>query len=348
MSNMPIEEDIKCIITENLPYNELSGTTFLVTGASGFIPFYVVSALIALKNVKVIALVRNKQKAEHKFSGLKNNPNFKMIVQDINKPFTIDDKVDYIIHGASQASPKYYGSDPVGTLKTNSLGTSYLLDIAVKNNVKKFIFISSGEVYGKVDASTPELIETYNGNLDITDVRSCYGESKRMGENMCVCYSHQYGIPVNMIRLSHIYGWGFDLNDGRVIPDFVSNIIEGKDIILNSNGSAKRSFCYITDMIIGLFYVLFYGKDKNAYNIASEKETTILELANMMSDICPNSTVKFKEGVFKKGYIKAQSTRANFNTDKIKSLGWKEKTELKNGLKKMISYYQCHTNNNLL
>ena len=342
MVNKIVDEDVKTIISEDLPWQELSGKTILVTGANGFIPHYIVRTLIGLGNVKVLALVRNEEKAKTKFADLMNDANFKLIVQDLNLPFTIDEPIDYIIHGASQASPKYYGVDPVGTLKTNCLGTSYLLDIAVKNKAQKFLFISSGEVYGQVDESTPELIETYRGNLDCTNVRSCYGESKRMGENMCVCYSHQYGIPVNMVRLSHVYGYGFDLNDGRVIPDFVSNIINNQDIILNSDGSAKRSFCYITDMISALFYVSFKGEDKNAYNIASGKETSILELAEILTKIYPekNLSVKFNENVFRDGYIKSSSTRSNFNTDKLKSLGWIEKVELKDGLKRMLEGYE--------
>ena len=243
MNKNILNDDINSIISEDLPWRELDGKTVIVTGANGFIPTYIVRVLIALKNTKVIAIVRNKNKAETKFSDLLDNPNFNIVVQDINFPFTINEKIDYIIHGASQASPKYYGVDPVGTLKTNSLGTAYLLDIGVKHQIKKFLFISSGEVYGQVDETVSELIETYNGNIDCTNIRSCYGESKRMGENMCVCYSHQYGIPVNMVRLSHVYGWGFDLNDGRVIPDFVSNVINNQNIVLNSDGSAKRSFC---------------------------------------------------------------------------------------------------------
>ena len=342
MNKNILNDDINSIISEDLPWRELDGKTVIVTGANGFIPTYIVRVLIALKNTKVIAIVRNKNKAETKFSDLLDNPNFNIVVQDINFPFTINEKIDYIIHGASQASPKYYGVDPVGTLKTNSLGTAYLLDIGVKHQIKKFLFISSGEVYGQVDETVSELIETYNGNIDCTNIRSCYGESKRMGENMCVCYSHQYGIPVNMVRLSHVYGWGFDLNDGRVIPDFVSNVINNQNIVLNSDGSAKRSFCYITDLIRALFYVLFKGEDKNAYNIASEKETSILELANMMTNIYPEKKlrVEFNEDIFKKGYIKSPSTRANFNIDKIKSLGWREKVKIEDGLKRMLEYHE--------
>ena len=341
MNNSIIEEDIRNILSESLPYSSLEGSTFMVTGAYGFIGSYIVRTLLQIKNTKVVAVVRNELKAKDKFSDLLNNSNFSIFVQDLNIPFDFDEHVDYIIHAASQASPKYYGVDPVGTLKTNSIGTSSLLDIAVKNKVKKFIFISSGEVYGKIDDNTPELIETYTGNVDITDVRSCYGESKRIGENMCVCYSHQYGIPVNMLRLSHIYGPAFALDDGRCVPDFVSNVISNKNIVLNSDGSAKRCFCYITDFIRALFYVLFYGKDKNAYNVAADKETSILELAETLTKIYPekNLHVEFNKDVFSKGYIKSASSRSNFNTDKIKELGWSCKTDIKTGLKRMVESY---------
>jgi len=342
MENNIVDNDIQEILKEDLPWKNLEGTTVLVTGANGFIPNYIVRTLLALKNVKVLAIVRNIQNAEKRFSDLIGNSNFELIVQDVNVPFNIDVKIDYIIHAASQASPKFYGIDPVGTLKTNCLGTSYLLDIAVKNKVKKFLFVSSGEVYGCVNENTPELIETYTGNVDVTDIRSCYGESKRMGENMCVCYSHQYNIPVNMIRLSHTYGYGFKMDDGRAIPDFVSSILNNKNIVLNSDGSAKRSFCYISDMIKGLFYVLFKGENKNAYNIASEKETSILELAKLMINIFPekNLKIEYKEGVYKNGYIRAQSTRAKFNVNKLKALGWKETVDLKEGLAKMLYAYK--------
>ncbi len=333
--------DIQEILKDDLPWNKFDGKTFLVSGANGFIPSYVVDTLIALKNVRVLGIARNEQKAKKKFAHLADNPNFQLIVQDLTVPFDIEEKVDYIIHAASQASPKYYGVDPVGTLKTNTLGTAYLLDIAAKNKVDKFLFFSAGEIYGVIDDSTPDIVEEYEGKLNPTDIRSCYGESKRMGENMCVCYSHQYGFSVNMIRLSHTYGPGVELNDGRVFGDFVNNILNNQNIILNSDGSSKRSFCYITDMVRAMFYVIFYGDNQNAYNISSGKETSILELAKTLINLFPEKhlNVEFKEGVFQQGYLKSKSSRANFNIDKIKKLGWKPQIDIQTGFKRMIESY---------
>lgn len=340
--NKIIKQDIENVLGEPLNWNKLQNKTVLISGANGFIPSYIVEVLLALKTVKILALVRNKQKAEEKFKHHRGNPNLQIIVQDISEPFDIEEKINFIIHAASQASPKYYGIDPVGTLKANSLGTAYLLDIAVKNNVEKFLFFSTGEVYGTLGEGLEYIDETYTGNVDIVNVRSCYAESKRLGENMCVCYSHQYKIPVNMIRLSHTYGAGVLLDDGRVFGDFVKNIINNENIILNSDGSAKRSFCYITDMLVAMFLVLFNGEDKNAYNIASETETSILQLANILINIFPEKKleVKIAKDVFEKGYIKSPSSRANFSVEKIKNLGWKQKVDIKTGFKRMVKSYE--------
>ena len=339
--NSIITGDIKNIKQENLPWINLENKTVLVSGANGFIPSYIVRTLLSINNTKIIAVVRNKQKAENKFQDCLDNPNLKIIIQDISQPLSIDEKIDYIIHAASQASPKYYGIDPVGTLKANTIGTYNLLELAIKNNVKKFLFFSTGEVYGKIDDNTPTIDESYTGNIDCTNVRSCYGESKRMGENMCVCYSHQYNIPVNMIRLAHTYGPGVMLDDGRVFGDFVKNIINNENIVLNSDGSAKRCFMYVSDMIKALFYVLFFGEDRQAYNISSSKETSILELAQMLISLYPEKKLKvdFAKDVFKKGYIKSPSSRADFDTSKLQALGWKETINIKDGFKRMIESY---------
>jgi nucleoside-diphosphate-sugar epimerase len=184
--------------------------------------------------------------------------------------------------------------------------------------------------------------ESYTGNVDITNVRSCYAESKRMGENMCVCWSHQYKFHVNMLRLSHTYGPGVELDDGRVFGDFVRNIIHNEDIVLTSDGKARRSFVYITDMILALFRVLIQGESSQAYNVASDTETEILELAQILCNMYPEKhlSVTFAEGVNAVGYIRSASIGAGLCTDKLKKLGWKQKIDIRNGFYRMIESYQ--------
>jgi nucleoside-diphosphate-sugar epimerase len=293
----------------------------------------------------IIALVRNKAEAEVKFLSFLKNENFCLVIHDVIcidvASFKRGKKIDIIIHAASQASPKYFGIDPVGVLKTNSLGTLSMLDLAKNNGAEKFLFISSGEVYGNFDSSLPEIREEYTGNVDITNVRSCYAESKRIGETMCVCWSHQYNLHTNMLRLAHTYGPGVKLNDGRVFADFVKNIVYNEDIILTSDGKSKRSFVYITDMALALFRVLFYGENKQAYNVAADSETEILELAKMLCALYPDKklSIKFKN-IVKSGYIHSSLRGASLCADKIKKLGWRQKIQIEEGFKRMIESYR--------
>jgi nucleoside-diphosphate-sugar epimerase len=348
VSDNIITKDIQRILSEKMEWDYLSGKTILITGANGFIPSYIVYILLELNETKIqntpmtiFALVRNMEKAQIKFNKIISKNNFHLIVSDVSEPIQLNRKIDIIIHAASQASPKYYGVDPVGTLKANTIGTANMLELAKSNGTEKFIYISSGEVYGVLDGSLNTITESYTGNVDITDVRSCYAESKRMGENMCVCWSHQYGFHVNMLRLSHTYGPGVELDDGRVFGDFVRNVIYNENIILNSDGKAKRSFLYISDMITALFMILFKGENRHAYNIAADKETEIRELATMLCNLYPEKklSIEFNKMVASAGYIRSASTGAALSTEKLKKLGWKQKISLEQGFYRMIESY---------
>jgi nucleoside-diphosphate-sugar epimerase len=350
----PSLNDIKEILADNITWNYFAGKTVLITGASGFIPSYVVYALIGLNKtvcssnpVSIIAVVRNKNNADNKFAPIIGRADFKLVIADISDPLNITEKIDIIIHGASQASPKYYGSDPVGTLKANTIGTANLLDLALRKGTEKFLFISSADVYGVLDEKLEEIPESYTGSVDITSIRSCYAESKRMGENMCVCWSYQYNLHVNMVRLSGTYGCGYHLDDGRSVVDFVNNILNNQNIVLNSDGKAKKNFVYITDSTTALFRILSYGENRHAYNLAGDSETEIIELATMLCELYPEKHLKveFSIGSFQKGYIRSPFLRANFSNKKLKGLGWDLKIPLAEGFKRMINAYQ--TNNYL-
>jgi UDP-glucuronate decarboxylase len=348
IQNQVVREDIINITSHPLPWQLLAGKTVLISGASGFLPTYLVETLLYLndtrkqKTTNVIGLVRNKEKASTLFAHHGSRKDLHIIKQDICQPFSISEKIDYIIHAASQASPKYYGKDPVGTLCANVLGTHHLLQLAKTNKVESFLFFSGGEVYGEVKEDQIPTREDAYGYVDPLNVRSCYAESKRMGENMCVCWCHQYGVPAKIIRLYHTYGPGMRLDDGRVFADFIADIVHRRDIIMRSDGSARRAFCYIADAIWGIFLVLLQGKNGNAYNIGNDKgEMSIVEFANLIATLSPYEELKVirEEEMLPPGYLQSRINRACPDISKIKALGWEPIISVEEGIERTIRSY---------
>jgi UDP-glucuronate decarboxylase len=343
--NKIIKEDIALIIDSFDDWARFKDKTILISGANGFLPAYLVETFLALgesSNTSVIALVRNKQKAEARFPHLLNNPRLRIVVQDVSVGFDMDDRIDFIIHAASQASPKYYGIDPVGTLNANVLGTINLIKLAQKNKVESFLFFSSGEVYGQVKAEEIPIKESTFGYLDCANVRACYGESKRMGENICVSYHMQYGVNAKIIRPFHTYGPGMALDDGRVFADLVANIVNRQDIILKSDGSAIRPFCYLADAILGFLTVMLKGENGQAYNVGNPgEEHSILELANILVGLYPDLGLKvvMNNPITDPNYIKSPILRNSPNIDKIKQLGWQPKVTVQEGFKRTIESF---------
>lgn len=211
--NKIIQEDLEYIINSGLPWDMLKRATVLISGANGFLPAYMVETLLYLNDkkntkIKVTGIVRNREKALNRFSHHKNRKDLEFVVQDVCAPVIIEERIDYIIHAASQASPKYFGIDPVGTLNANVIGTANLLKLARDKKVKCFLFFSSGEVYGSVREDQIPIKEDCYGYVAPTDIRACYAESKRMGETMCVAWHEQFNVPAKIIRPFHTYGPG--------------------------------------------------------------------------------------------------------------------------------------------
>lgn len=345
MRNPVIEEDLKTITGCALDWDRFAGKTVLISGANGFLPSYLVETLLYLNDkanrgtIKVVGIVRNRAKALARFAEYANRPDLQLVIQDVCQPVIVNEKVDYIIHAASQASPKYYGKDPVGTLSPNIQGTYNFLELARANKIEGFLFFSSGEVYGEVNEEQIPTKEDSYGYVDPVDVRSCYAESKRMGENMCVSWHHQYGVPVKIVRPFHTYGPGMNLDDGRVYADFISDIVQNRDIVMKSDGTAIRSFCYLADATIGFFQVLLQGEKGEAYNVGNDKgEISILELANLLVGLFPDKGLKVTraEGGYPTGYLKSKITRACPDISKMRSLGWEPKYSIEEGFQRTI------------
>jgi UDP-glucuronate decarboxylase len=343
-----IVEDIAGIDSKLPDWQRFSGKTILISGANGFIPAYFVYYFLFLNdskkiNCKVIGIVRDKEKAKRKFKTLLDREDFDLIVADLNEPLSFKEHVDFIIHAASQASPKYYGVDPVGTANTNIFGTANLLKIADESKVESFLFLSGGEIYGQLSPEQIPTQEDQYGYLDPLSVRSCYAESKRMGENLCACWHFQKGVPAKIARLYHTYGPGLRLDDGRVYADFLSDVVNKRDIVMKSDGEARRMFCYISDAVEALLRILLLGENGQAYNVANtDAEMSILELANVISQIDPDGRIKVirKDSASDPGYIKSPQHGHYPDINRIKKLGWKPEITVREGFSRTIKTYQ--------
>lgn len=346
--NNIVEQDLEFIISQPLDWNQLEGKTVIITGANGFLPAYMVETILFLNEckfsnpTKVIGLVRNIEKARQRFIFYAQRADLELIQADVNEPFDSKYPIHFIIHAASQASPKFYSIDPVGTLLPNAIGTNNLLRLAQKNPIESFLFFSSGEVYGEVDSAKIPTRENDYGFIDPTNVRSCYGESKRMGETMCISYYHQFNIPTKIVRPFHTYGPGMELDDGRVFADFVSDIVNNRDIIMKSDGSAIRAFCYLADAIVGFFTVLLKGKNGEAYNVGNPKgETSIKDLAYSLVGLFPESKLEVIE-INKPpndDYLKSNISRNCPDISKIKIFHWAPYYSIQEGFKRTIQSF---------
>ena len=326
-----------------IDWNRFRNKAILVTGANGMLPSYIVFALLHQNkelslNLKVIAQVRNALKAKDVFADVLNDEALMIYENDVTNPYGIINKLDFIIHAASQASPKYYDTDPVGTLMANVQGTINVLKLAQECNCESVLFFSSAEGYGTVEVEWID--EKAYGYLDPCSIRSCYSESKRMGEQLCVAWNKQYGTHCKMVRPFHTYTPTMKLDDGRVFADFVKNIVRGEDIVLKSTGDAKRAFCYATDATIGFLKILLDGTDGEAYNMGNPNaEISIRQLAETLIETYPEKQIKLVFDIDNQNLVQKSAVKSVLpSIEKLQKLGWTPQIDVRSGFRRVINY----------
>ena len=344
-----IREDIENIYGRNLPWDRLKNCTVLITGAYGMLASYVMYLLLYLNEyhnmgIHIIAAVRSREKFVQRFGESEEDNLVTIYTEPLEAPIFVEETVDYIIHAASFASPQYYAKCPVDVIKPNALGTYQLLKLAVEKKSKGFLFFSTGDVYGQVN-QTGSICEDTLGVLDPLDIHSCYGESKRLAETMCYAYYKQYGVPTKMLRLWHTYAPTMDIeNDPRVFASFMNNLVHGEDIVMKSDGSACRAFCYVADAVAAFFTVLFCGKNGEAYNICNPSEfCSIKQLADRIVSLREDISLKVitKERPLDDNYT--ENLRANLNPpsdEKLRQLGWHPEYTIEQGFSRVYSYWK--------
>lgn len=303
---------------------------------------YLVYSLLRLNeiyhlDIKVFALCRGRAQSENYYSEIMQRDDFELIIQDVCEKLDSSRVADIVIHAASIANVYAQQRNPYDTLKANVIGLNNIVDYCEQHDCEQLLFFSSFLVYGNIDGKVNEDIDR-TGYIDFRDYKNAYALSKQMGELMLNC-KKQSGLQtrINIVRPLNVYGPGEHYYERKPMTDFMGNFLRAEDIILKSDGQQLRSYLYLSDAVKGIFYILLYGADRACFNLASEKNICrIRELAKLFADNREGigvSIVEQEESHFRKG-----DSIMLADTEKLRSLGWRESVTLEEGIKRMISW----------
>lgn len=305
----------------------------IVTGGAGFIGSWLCDRLVE-EDYSVICVDNIGSGRRKNIEHLLRSEKFEFIEHDVKNPIKIDGPASYIFHLASRASPVDFQKYAVDILLTNSLGTRNALELAREKNAR-FLLASSSEVYG--DPLEHPQRETYRGNVNPVGPRSSYDEAKRFAEALAMAFHRGYGLDVRIARIFNTYGLRIRKDDGRVIPNFITQALESQPITVHGDGSQTRSFCYIADMVGGLMKLMFTDDlDGEIVNLGNQDEVSILEIANLIKKMT-NSSSK----IIFKPLPRDDPVRRKPDISKAKKLlGWKPTISLEEGLRRTIEYFK--------
>ncbi len=304
--------------------------TAFITGGAGFLGSHMCDLLLD-KGFKVICMDNFITGNERNIAHLKDNKNFVFIRQDCTKHIKIEEPVDYVLHFASPASPIDYQQIPIQTLKAGAIGTWNCLGLA-KEKKAVFFLASTSEVYG--DPLIHPQKEDYWGNVNPVGPRSCYDEAKRFAEALAVAYKMAHNVHIRIARIFNTYGPRMRAQDGRVVPAFITQALQGKPLTVFGDGKQTRSFCYVKDEVEGL-YKLMMSDVEEPVNIGNPNEMTVVEFANTVQKVTKSKS----KIIFKPLPKDDPRVRQPDITKAKKLLGWQPKTSLEKGLKETMGYF---------
>lgn len=345
--NPIVWSDLENVIDSFPAWEFFRGQTILITGGNGLLPSYLVRALLLANrlhqlDLKVTCIIRSRQSDLVRLEPWVNDQALELVYGEVESyPLDQLSHQSIVIHAASGATPAVYQTNPVGIILPNTVGTARLCEQASKWKSSRFLFFSTGEVYGI--NSSPHFLETDYGLVDPCSLRSCYAESKRCGETICVAYSHQYELHTVIARIFHTYGPQMKLNDGRVFADFVRDSLDAKQIKLASSGEALRCFCYLSDATSAFLHLIVFGEAAQAYNLSNPNtEISIRDLATLVAGLSnPSLEVCFGNNHdLKPGYMPSQVPRSLPSIAKVQALGWQPVMGLQDGFRRTLSSYQ--------
>ena len=305
----------------------------LITGVAGFIGSHLCDKFIN-KGHRVIGFDNYLTGSPENIKHLRNEVRFEFIEQDVTKPFTVEDDIDLIMHFACPASPIDYHTYPIETMKVDSIGTLNTLELASRKKCR-YVMASSSEIYG--DPTVHPQVETYWGNVNILGPRAVYEEAKRFSETLCMTYYKGFGLDVRTVRIFNTYGERMRVNDGRVIPNFLTQALKGEPITIYGDGTQTRSLCYIADLVEGIYKLAtFEGLQGTVMNLGSPDEFQIIEVANLVRRL-----VGTKSDIVFYSLPENDPKRRCPDISKAKRLlDWHPEVPLNEGLTKTIKYYE--------